>query len=516
MSQGEVVPNVSLWYYVDVLRRRWWLPLLCAALGLGLAAGYLAISPRVATATATVSVNVISTDPFNAARSASGLIDTAGEAQVASSYAVADRAAAQLGDSFPSELVRESVDVVGVADTAILRVSASADTEADARAIANAVATEFLEFRSEQAESRIGRTLQQSQERLEGLREDLREVDERIGTAEADSVEFRQAESDRALLTLEVNSVLSQVASTESIDTTGGTVLSPADRNPVSWSPPRTLLLLTGLVAGLGAGIIGAFVMHALGSRVRSARDVSQNGGRTVLGELMQKRVSLPPTGVDLGDFRALRERMLADPSLADRVGVMAVVDQCHGRGASGVAVNLAFIMALSGVRVEYVVLDADDDQVAQVCERLRLRRDVPSARGTTFVSDEHPSFSMFVPPTAGSVVADEPITSAVRSEVESRRSDRLVVLAVRGEATTATRLAACRLADASLLLLAPGVTRTAELHNVSQDVRLMGGLILGSVLVNSHRVLEWPDPAEATADAESSRPQSYVLHPQA
>lgn len=224
----------------------------------------------------------------------------------------------------------------------------------------------------------------------------------------------------------------------------------------------------------------------------------------------MQKRGNLPPTGADLADFRALRERLLADPALADRAGVMAVIDQTHGRGSSGVAVNLAFIMALSGVRVEYVVLDADDARVAQACDLLHLRPHTSGGQGASFVSDQHPSFSMFVPPSADSGVADEPITSAVRAEVNARRSDRLVVLAVMGEGTTATRLAACRLADATLLLLAPGVTRTSELHSVSQDVRLMGGQILGSVLVNSHRVLDLPEPSGA---AQGSGAQSSVLH---
>lgn len=490
MSQGEAVPSISLKYYTDVVRSKWWMLVVGTVLGLALAAGYLAVAPKVATATSAVSVNVISTDPFNASRSASGLIDIAGEAQVASSDAVARRVAEQLGGDYTGSSIRQATDVVAVGDTSILRISASASSEAEAVAMANAVASEFLAFRSEQAQTRIANTLDQSNERLDELRTELQDVDARIAAAEDGSRAQTQAETDRTLLNLQINSVLSQAASIESIDTTGGTVLNPADRNPVTWAPPRGMVLLSGAVAGFGAGLLGAFLVNVLGSRVRSANDISQNGGRTLLGELSHKEAALPPSGDDLAEYRAIRERLLATTHMGRRTGLLAVLDET-GRGRNVDALNLAFVVALSGVQLEYVALGARGVDVDELIARLRLSKhpDQPDS-GVRYRSDLAPSFRLFMPYPEDVPVADEPLSAPLRREIEALRGKMLVMFALSHESSEATRLAACRLADMAILLLARGGTKTSDLQQASTDVRSMGGQVVGSVLTHRHRML--------------------------
>lgn len=518
MTQGDVPPSLSLSYYSDVLRRSWWIVLLAVLLGLGLAFSYLSFAPRVASATASVSVHVISTDPFNASRSASGLIDSAGEAQVASSYAVAAQAAEQLGGDYTAQSVRESVQVTGVPDTAILHVTASASTPTEARNVANAVASEYLAYRSEQAQNRIARTLEASGVRLQELQAELRDVDELLAEAEEGSRAATQAQSDRSLLTLQINAVVSQAASAESIDTTGGTILSPADQNPVRWNPRRGLVLMSGALAGGGLGLIGVFVLQAFASRVRSVPEVIQHGGRTVLAALSQRRVSLPPTGKDLSDLRTVRERLLADHRLEKRTGVLVVIDQTGSPHPSAVPVSLAFVLALSGVEVEYVPLGGTDAAALTTRLQLETHPEQPEV-GVRYRSRLAPSLSVLDPQGLRAAPTEETISSVVLNAVQMVRREKLVILDASAQTSDATRLAACRSADAGIVLVALRSTQAAALLRVTQDVRIMGADVMGSILLDRRRRLE-PEPngrvrhptSEASGDHVEGRARAFQI----
>lgn len=494
MQQTGANESISLSYYVTALRRRARVILVCGLLGVGSAAGYLWAVPQVATATTTVSLNIITNDPFNLSRSASGLIDLEGEAQIADSYAVAEQVVEVLGPEFTTAELRESVSASGLSDTSILRISATGATESQAREVADAVATQYLDFRSGQAQSRIDRSVETSQARLEALREQLAAVNARLSSATtlADSAAVAQAESDRSLITAEIDSVLEQVASIQGIDTTAGSVLNPAARNPITWAPPRTLILATGLLVGLGLGVVAAMVLHSLSSGVRVVRDVMSHGGRELLGELRDKDVHLPPRGAEIDSFRAIRERMLADPQVSLRTGVCGILDECPPGLAGDVPMSLAYVIAQSGLPVEYVALDVSEELLSLARGAFDLRADDAQleGRGTRFVSGVQSNFSMYVPPAHDAFAEDEPISEAVRAELDVRRQVVLVVLGVPPGTSDATRLAASRLSDEIVLLLGQQVTRVADLERAASDVAHMGGYLMGSVLVSRSRTL--------------------------
>ena len=522
MSQTEPLASVSLGWYSEVLRRSWKSILALTAAGLAAALLYLGTTPRQATATASVSVNVISTDPFSASRAASGLIDTAGESQIASSYTVSALAADRLGEGFTPESVRRSVEVTGVGDTAILRISATARTADEAQSIANAVADEFLVFRSEQAQTRIARTLAQTNERLDELRSELRDVDERIAGAEVGSREETLAQSDRSLLTLQINALLSQAAVTESIDTTGGTVLSPADRNPVTWTPQRGLILATATFAGFGLGVVAAFLLNALRSRVTSDRDVHLNGGGVVLGELTLRRATVPPQGTDLAEYRTIRERVLADPQLRARTGVLVVIDVSRGGNHIDVPLNLAYVIAHGGVPAECVALGASTHVISELATQMQLRRDTTQViGGVRLRAESETGFSLVIPPPPDTVDRDEFLSPELRNLIATRRDELLVVVPVPYDAHEATRLAACRIADYAVLLTASGATLFDDLRQASEDVRNMGAVLLGSLLIPRRRRIhidgeegeEGEDPfPEAHAGVNGSTRRSQKL----
>lgn len=507
--------SVSLRYYLQVLRQRAWIVLLCGVLGAGAAMAALATLPVRATATAAVSAAVISADPFSPSRPASGLIDPAGEALVADSFIVAERAAQRLGGGYTADQIREGTEAIVVADTTVLRISATAGSAQQAREMADAVAVEYLNYRSEQAQDRIARTLQKTSDRLTDLRGDLAEVDATLLEADQDSLERAQAETDRSMLTLEINAVLAEAASTQNIDTTGGSVLTPAAANRVSYSPSQQPVLVTGALAGLGLGVLAAFLVNAMNSRVRGSREVVESGGRKVLGDFHARHATVPASGEDLEDFRALRERVLSEPSVAARTGVLAVMDEAPGGLGDDVAVNLALVLGSSGVTVEYLRLGATQEQVEVLVDRLALSSEEQGGQGRWLSSELVPHLTVYVPPTEDQMIVDEPLSRTVRRELAERKQSALVVMHAPPGTSEATRLAAGRVSDCAILVAARSRTRTSTLERTTQDVRRMGTPILGTVLVSAHRdsgvvrpkALHAGEPAQVVGPAEPPLP---------
>lgn len=509
MQHAQSSEGMSLSYYGGVLRRRWRAILVAGFLGLWAAIALLWAVPQQATATAIVSVNIITNDPFNLSRSASGLLDLESETQIASSAAVADRAASLLGDGVTASEVRSSVDAVGVNDTSIIRVSATANTAAEARAMADAVASEYLTYRSSQAQARIDRTLENSRARLESLRADLADANEREKAASAaeDVDSLTQAETDRSLITLEITSLLSQLATTEAIDTTAGSVLTPAERSEVSMSPPAALVLATGLLAGLGLGVLAAFLLQARGGRVHSGWDVVNSGGHSLLGELTSREGHVPAQGHDVEQHRAIREALLAEPAFDGQHGVCVIIDESKAGTASEVPLNLALSIAEVGLAVEFIGLGMSQDMLEGVVDPLGLRSDGHMGSATIYASQIFPTFRLLDVRTTERRKSPDPVSPVIRDEIRARKSDSLVVLAVPPGAAEATRLAALRVSDVVVLIVGKRVTSMSALKRTARDAERMDAQVVGSILVGQRRSLVLPK-ASVTPD------QDPVPHP--
>src|SRR4051812_4014520 len=135
--------------YTGALRRRWWVLVLGAVIGLGLAAAYLLVAPKTYISTAAVRVDQIGTESDNTlegARLNSGVnMDT--EAQLVTSQAVSSRAKVNLQTT---EIVGQLVQHVSVgvpANTNVLRISFTDNTAVGAQKGAEAYAKAYLENR---------------------------------------------------------------------------------------------------------------------------------------------------------------------------------------------------------------------------------------------------------------------------------------------------------------------------------------------------------------------------------
>src|SRR5699024_2308598 len=120
------------------------------------------------------------------------------------------------------------------------------------------------------------------------------------------------AESDRQQIALELEDLLSQKNTLESVDTTGGYVLTPATKNAVSSQPSRSIVLATGLFTGLSLVLMLCFVINPFDRTVRSAREMKRLTAHPVFATLPGDPLPIPARGNAADLLRVARERFFS------------------------------------------------------------------------------------------------------------------------------------------------------------------------------------------------------------
>src|SRR3954447_2838629 len=355
-SQGET-SSLEFGHYLTLLRRRWWVVALCTVLGILAALAYLVTANREVTARTVANINVISSDPFSQPKSAAEMIDADTEAQLATSSEVLQAAAASIGSGTTPSDVRSRSTVTLVPNTTVVKVTYAAPSRAEAEKGADAVAQAYIDFRSQQASNRVTSIVDQLRQRQDSLRNDLVRINTIIRDSGGQTSRAVQAESDRQLISIQMDSLSTQLDTFLGLDTTGGTILTPAAQNPTLISPSKSLVLSTGLALGLIIGVIAAMALGSADRRVRDEYDVRRLGGGRVLGQLHSKRGEVPATGQDADVIRSVRELLLA--TLPEAPPAVAIADLTEGSVGGDVAVNLAQAVVETGRKVSLVLPDA-------------------------------------------------------------------------------------------------------------------------------------------------------------
>ncbi|MFH5824414.1 hypothetical protein [Georgenia sp. AZ-5] len=475
MSQDAAINSIGIGYYATVLKRRWAVIALCTLLGVLAGVAVLEILPTRVTATTTVNMNVISTDPFNPGRSASGLVDLSTEAAVAGSFVVAQEASKLLGAGQSAEELRAGTKITTTAEATVLLVSYTADSPQSAREGADAVAAAYLSYRGETASQRLETMLDGITDRLEELRPQLLEANTRFATAAPGSSESVQADSDRQLITAEIDKLMLRSAELEQVDTTGGTVLSPSTGSDVEYEPNPVLLVSSGVASGLVIGLVLAFVAGALDRRVRDGGAVVAATHAPVLAELAAHDGE--PEGA-MASFREARERVMA------QVGsprVLVTLDASAGAGHLEVPAGLATAMAQDGYDIELVLGAPGQEAAAEL--RVAANTFRPELRG---------GGGLVVPgrvvvSSAGSNeegAADGDVAAALRHRVAHAAATKRFVIALLPDAPTSTMLAIGRIADAVVLVVERDRTTASDLARIVAEMNDVKAPVVGSVVV--------------------------------
>ena len=269
------------------------------------------------------------------------------QANLASEPEVAKRALKNAGvtDMTVDDLIAEtSIGSKGNSD--ILEFKVTDPDPARAEKLASAYALAFTQYRGE----------------LDGasITTARREVDRKLADLVA------QGKKDSALYDNLVESE-QQLATLETLKTSRVSVVRTAsDAAQVAPTPVRNAVL--GLARGLVLGVGLAFLLDALDTRIRSASEIADQLGLTLLARLPEPPKEIVkaetlvmlarPQGAQAEAFRMLRTNLEFARLESDDVRTIMVTSAVEEEGKSTTAANLAIALARTGSRVALVDLD--------------------------------------------------------------------------------------------------------------------------------------------------------------
>ena len=479
-GEQEGVASLGIEQYLFVLKRQWRVIVAATVLGALAAAGYLLLAPSTVTATTTINLNVITTEPFSAQRAASGLLDDATETAIARSHVVAIRAADIIGDGATAGEIRAASTVSTSSGAAVVTVDYEASTADEAIAGADAVASAYLAFRSEQAGERISVMVSNLTERIDALNTTLGAVNQTLAGADPGSVEYAQATTQRQQILTELDGLLSERNGLQSVDTTGGIVLSAAKDNTLDYAPARTVTLLTGITGGFVAGVIAAFVRNPFDRRLRNAKEMARVVGAPVFATVDSRAESIPAVGEAADALRVARERLLVDVRPGS---VVLVVDATRATQISPTGVNLAVVTAQSGLAVQTIVPEMTSEFSGKLEEALGLRAAVEGVR----VSARIPALRFFdASDENDESQGDLLMTQATIRAIETGDEAGLTFLVLSSSAHTASILAALRASDAVVIVCRERATITTEVRWLVEESAALDTPIRGVIAEKS------------------------------
>ncbi len=334
--------------YTGAFRRRWWVVVLGALVGLGLAATYLLVAPKAYIATASVYVTPlggVSDNAVDGARLNSGVnLDT--EAQLVTSQAVSSRAKVILQTP---EIVGQLVQNVQVAvppNTNVLRISFTAGSAEEARDGAAAYAAAYLENRRNTAND-----LLEEQERA--LRQQIAELTAQLRTA---------TDEERPVIEASLETLNTRLAYVVGTPVNPGKVISDSllPRNPAS--PNTALVLASGLSLGLLLGFLGLLLLERRDGRCHDWRSVERRLGLAVLANIPgtsgSPAVLFDPHTPGAESYGEVRNAVLS--GLGNDPATLVISSPSASYGADAVTANVAVALARAGYSTTVLIADEE------------------------------------------------------------------------------------------------------------------------------------------------------------
>ena len=475
-------PSLDIGRFGVVLKRRWRVVVLGVLLGLLAAGALFVLSPPKATAVTLANADVIPAEPFAKDRPASDLIDAETEAQIARSSTVTTSVSDSLGGDMSPAEVRRATTATLLPNGTVMRIEFTADTKSQAVEGADLVARAYLDYRSELAQDKVDASLDQLTKgrtelaaELATLQQQLREAT----TAEAKS----RVQSQLSVVNGTLTSMSSQLSELQSLDTTGGTVLSSA--GGASLSPSPSILVLGGLLGGLLLGIVLAFLVNTLDRRVWDDYQIEKAGGGKVLARLRDRVAWVPAGGNDAHAVRTVRERLIGSLSAEQRVVAIAGV----GRRwmPSDLAVNLAIACSQVGVKVHLVLVDQSQAFLRDVSAVLAVSS--PSTESLR-TSSSNAYRDLIVTTTTVDALEEANAADQLIDLLHGgpALSDHLTLVAIPYDAPRALQLSTGRFVDAFILVIARRDATMKQVETLSAELLSVNSTIDGSVLVPAKR----------------------------
>ncbi|MEV7398702.1 Wzz/FepE/Etk N-terminal domain-containing protein [Aeromicrobium sp. NPDC092404] len=253
------------------LKRHWAVIAVLAILGLILGVLASFAVPASYTATTTVSVNPMSSDPLSSSVDSARSINMPTEQGLVTSQKVAAAAADLLDEeSVDAEEVKEATSVDSPEDSLILAIHFSGDTARQAAAGADAVAEAYLMTRRSAASDEVDRLVQAATKQIGEIQEksDKPAYDTPIG---------------RRSLAIQADALGTKLADLSNVDLNPGQIVGKADTPSSPSTPSAVSLGLAGLFLGVLAGIPIALLRKEEDSEIGGVDGLHAIGDQIVL-----------------------------------------------------------------------------------------------------------------------------------------------------------------------------------------------------------------------------------------
>lgn len=298
MTQQLPSPGTTVSTLVRAVRRRWRLVAVAVVVGFALGLLFSVTAGRAYTASATVTINPITSALF-ATGPLAQQVNTATEAEVMSSGEVRTRAAATLADGTTAADLDHMTTVSIPGNSLALTVTADGRTPQQAADIANAMVDSYLAYRKDLADQQVKTYLERVDARLAELEKKAGPGNANAGVAE-EIAQLRRDQSEA--LTTVVNP---------------GSVIQRATPS----TNPSTLRMLSAGIAGGALGLlVGLGLLLALHRReglVLDIEDVDPLYDREVAAKEI---IKLPRGTAQSDDWSGARDQILAVRVAIDRV----------------------------------------------------------------------------------------------------------------------------------------------------------------------------------------------------
>jgi polysaccharide biosynthesis transport protein len=323
--------------YVETIRERIWLVVIALVVTTGVAALYVATAQKTYTAEAQLLITPTpATDPVLASlgllvESSDPTRDVETATQLVKTPQVAAEVKTRLHSSESTVSLLDKVTSSPVAQSNLVAVTATGDTAAQARDLANAFAQGTVQVRTTAFQNEVNARLQQ----LEASSVSGKDISELQALQGAPDPNFR---------------------------------VSTLAETPTGPSSPKPLLsIAAGIFAGLVLGLGGAFLAQTLDPTLRREAQLRRLYRLPILTRVPRqaggrgRRMPLSPRRLNTAGgeaYRTLRATIARQPTEGKDGQVILVTGPSAAEGKSTTAVNLASSLALTGKNV--ILIEAD------------------------------------------------------------------------------------------------------------------------------------------------------------
>ena len=419
-------------------------------------------------------------------------------------------------------LPSDQVTITGVDSADVLEFSAVATDPGDAARFANTWAESYVSSKQVEAEASITAAVGRLEERLQLLQTDRQTVrvpldelrDQLLRTTDADARQLLQARIDRMDEDLEpslqlIDAQIAQVVtSVGELQLSGEVARSGTARVIQVAAPPDSeagtplaRMLLLGLVGGAVLGAALALLAESFDRTIKESSDVTDAVGVPVLGsipcpprsmrdsELALASRDFPDSGVADGYHRVSTAFQFA--AMGKQVRSVLVTSANESEGKTTTSANLAWALASLGDRVALVDVDFRRPRLHSALNVAiepgisnHLLDGTPLASMAFYVDERLALITAGTsPPNPAEFVATREfgaVLAAIGKAVDLVVLDAPPILPVADAQTLARQV------DAVILTALAGKTQKAQLRRAVDDIKRVGGTVLGVVLIGS------------------------------